>query len=129
MSLLEDRFATAWAVRYPELPFQREVVIPPWEAWSHERKLLGLAKRRQAYRADFVWPEARVAVEIQGAIWKGGAHSTGSGVNRDCAKTLVAQCGGWAVLPLTDRMIIPQQLIWLPRIAQLITDRIHGASR
>jgi very-short-patch-repair endonuclease len=126
MSRLEDRFAAAWLRDYPALLFEREIVISPWHVWSAEKKLLGLSTRRMAYRADFAWIAARVVVEVQGGIWKAGGHSSGSGINRDCAKTVVAQCAGWAVLPITDRMLSgKQQQIWLPKIANLIRRRLE----
>jgi len=129
MSQLEERFASAWKRDYPDLPFDREIVIPPWDIWAREKVLLGLARRRVAYRADFVWLEAMVAVEVQGGIWSLGGHSSGSGINRDCSKTLVAQCAGWAILPITDQMISGKhQRIWLPKIAQLIRGRTRASA-
>lgn len=129
MSRLESRFAAAWMRDFPSLPFVRELEIPPWQAWASERKGLGLSSRTTSYRADFAWPEALVVVEVQGGIWGKGAHSSGTGINRDCAKSVVAQCAGWAVLPITDRMLDGnQQWIWLPRIANLIRDRSHATA-
>lgn len=126
-SHLEETFAAAWAHRFPDLPFQREMEIPPYVDWAPERKLLGLAKRTcKPYRADFAWPCAAVAVEVQGGTWKAGGHSSGYGIQRDCEKAVVAQSGGWLLLPLTKQMLIKQQGIWLPRIARLIVQRKGG---
>jgi hypothetical protein len=129
-SRLEEHFAAAWHRLYPLLPPQREVTIPPWEEWATDRKALGLARRRTCYRADFAWPAARVAVEVQGGIWgrSRGGHTSGTGVNRDCAKSVIAQCGGWLLLPLTDRMIIREATIWMPRLAAAICDRSASIS-
>lgn len=57
------------------------------------------------FRWDRCWPDQRVAVECQGAIWTNGAHSRGSGVARDCLKFSIGAALGWRVLPLTRGMI------------------------
>ena len=102
----------------------REQTIPPWEQWAVERKALGLAKVRRAYVADFLWPEARVVAELQGAIWVKGGHSTGTGIQRDAIKALTAAAGGWVVVGLTADMIGPQGTVWLPKVAGLIRSRM-----
>jgi very-short-patch-repair endonuclease len=123
-SRLEQQFADKWGRLYPGLPFLREVTIEPWEAWAVERKALGLAKVRRAYVADFAWPDARVVVELQGATWTTGAHSTGTGIERDCIKALTAATGGWLVLPLTTQMVGKQGHLWLPKVAAVIQQRM-----
>lgn len=57
------------------------------------------------YRFDRAWPEQFVAVEIQGGLWVNGAHSRGSGVERDCVKFSIAAALGWRVLPISKAMI------------------------
>ena len=54
---------------------------------------------------DRAWPEQRVCVEVQGAVWTNGAHSRGSGVQRDCMKASMAAALGWRCLPVTREMI------------------------
>lgn len=54
---------------------------------------------------DRAWPEQRVCAEVQGAVWTQGAHSRGSGVQRDCLKASLAAAYGWRCLPLTREMI------------------------
>jgi very-short-patch-repair endonuclease len=126
-SRLEAQFAHTWGRLYPGLPFVREVSIPPWEAWASEKKQLGLAKRRVAYRGDFVWEQAQVVVELQGGTFTVGAHSTGTGIERDCIKALTAASGGWLVLPLTAQMVGKQGHLWLPRVAAVILQRMPAA--
>ncbi len=123
-SRLEAQFADRWGRLYPGLPFVREQTIPPWEAWASERKALGLAKVRRAYVGDFVWEQSRVVVELQGATFTVGAHSTGTGIERDCIKALTAAAGGWLVLPLTAQMVGKQGHLWLPRVAAVIRSRM-----
>jgi len=57
------------------------------------------------FRFDRAWPEHMVAVEVQGGVWTNGAHSRGSGVQRDCLKLSMAAAVGWRVLPVTREMI------------------------
>ena len=126
-SRLEQQFSDRWGRSFPDLPFICEQTIPPWEAWATERKALGLAKVRRAFVGDFVWPEARVVVELQGAIWVKGGHSTGGGIERDAVKSLTAAAGGWVVLALTADMIGPQGSVWLPKVAAVIRQRMGVA--
>jgi very-short-patch-repair endonuclease len=55
------------------------------------------------WRFDFCWPIQRVAVEIDGGIWKRGGHSSGTGITRDIDKSNAAQLHGWLMLRFTDR--------------------------
>lgn len=123
-SHLEERFATRWQQLYPGLPFEREFILPAWQHWASERKALGLARRRVTYKADFAWPEAAVALEIQGGTWTLGKHSSGVGIERDCSKSFTAQLSGWACLALTSTMLQRQERIWLPKLAAMISSRM-----
>lgn len=125
-SYLEARFAAQWTVRYPELPFEREHVILGWRDWAAEKKAMGFTTRAVPMRADFAWPAARVALEIQGGQWVKSGHSSGSGLDRDAVKALIAQLDGWALVALTERMLTRQAVIWLPRLEQLIRTRQSG---
>ena len=124
-SHLEQRFSAQWVVRYPDLPFEREHVVPAWRTWAEWKKASGLTTRAQPMRADFAWPAACVAVEIQGGTWgRKSGHSSGSGIERDAIKTLLAQMDGWALIPLTDHMVGRDAQIWLPRLEHLIRSRL-----
>lgn len=59
--------------------------------------------RQFAY--DRVWRDQRVCVEVQGATFVRGGHSTGTGIERDCEKACLAAVHGWRYLPLTKHMI------------------------
>lgn len=76
------------------------------------------------FRFDRCWPNQRVAVEVQGGVWIAGAHSRGSGVQRDCLKLSMAAAVGWRVLPISRAMIESGEAIALIRQALgLETDR------
>jgi very-short-patch-repair endonuclease len=57
------------------------------------------------FRWDFAWPDRKIAVEIQGGTWSGGAHSRGWGIQRDCEKNNLAVCQGWRLLYFTSDMV------------------------
>ena len=58
------------------------------------------------WRFDLAWimaetlrhPEIKVAIEVQGGLWKGGAHARGSGIVKDMEKHNAAVCMGWKIL-------------------------------
>lgn len=58
-----------------------------------EREFVAVKGRR--YRWDFAWPSEGLLVEINGAIWVKGAHSSGIGLERDYEKMAVAAIHGW----------------------------------
>ncbi len=57
------------------------------------------------FRWDFAWSSKRVLVEVQGAIWVRGGHSTGSGITRDATKNNLAVLAGWKPLIVTAEHI------------------------
>lgn len=57
------------------------------------------------FRFDFGWPDARLLVECQGAVWTVGAHSTGAGISRDCEKASLAAVHGYRLIPVTEKQI------------------------
>jgi len=63
-----------------------------------------------------------VAVEVQGGVWTQGAHSRGSGVQRDCLKLSMAAAVGWRVLPVTREMIEDGTAIEMIALALGVTD-------
>ncbi len=66
------------------------------------------------WRFDFAYPIRRIAIEIEGGVWSGGAHTRGKGFSEDCEKYLEALLLGWRVVRL-----VPDQ-ITLPVIERLI---------
>jgi very-short-patch-repair endonuclease len=61
----------------------------------------------RGWRFDYCWPEARLAVEVEGGTRKpgGGRHNRAAGYERDCEKYNRAALGGWVVLRFTTRMV------------------------
>ena len=122
-SSLEQLFLHKWMLRFPSLPPQEQFTIPAWRDFAREQK-----RRGSPMRADFAWPAAAVALELQGGTWgrRRSGHSTGKGIQQDCIKTFVAQHAGWVLLPMTTTMLQGQELIWLPRLADCILRRMKA---
>lgn len=63
------------------------------------------------FRADYCWRSARLIIEKNGGIFRGGkgggsgqgGHSMGVGILRDMEKSNLAQLGGWMYLQYTPR--------------------------
>lgn len=53
------------------------------------------------WRFDFAWPDALVALEVEGAVWVQGRHTRGSGFVKDMEKYNTAAGMGWRVLRVT----------------------------
>lgn len=69
------------------------------------------------WRADFAHVEAKVLIEIEGAVWAKGRHTRGGGFIADAEKYNTATLNGWRVFRLADRMI---SRMWCERIADFI---------
>ena len=70
----------------------------------------GIRKRlRDAGLQDWVFdlacPEYKVAVEVQGGTYSGGAHVRGKGYENDCKKGNAARLAGWQVYAFTGAMV------------------------
>ena len=57
------------------------------------------------WRFDFSWPDRRLAVEVDGGTWVGGAHSRGSGIEKDCEKLAAAVILGYRVMRATTNQV------------------------
>jgi very-short-patch-repair endonuclease len=57
------------------------------------------------FRFDFAWPDRKFAVELEGAIWSNGAHSTPMGILRDMDKGNLAVMLGWSVLRFSPAQV------------------------
>lgn len=57
------------------------------------------------WRFDLAWPEAKVAVELDGGVWTRGRHVRAKGYEADLEKINAAIERGWVVLRYTPQMI------------------------
>ncbi len=56
------------------------------------------ARPERNWAFDYAWPEARLALEVQGGIFTFGRHTTGEGFARDMEKWNAAVQLGWFVI-------------------------------
>lgn len=63
------------------------------------------ADQGRRWRFDAAWPDRKVALEVQGAVFSGGRHSRGAGMRRDYEKHNAAVVAGWTVL-----YVLPEQI-------------------
>lgn len=57
------------------------------------------------FRADFMWPDHKLLLEVDGGQWVGGRHVRPQGFARDCEKASLAAIAGWRVLHVTAEHI------------------------
>lgn len=92
-SALESRFASLWdALGGSELV--REFRFDKTRRW----------------RADFASNSARVLIEVEGGVWRGGRHTNPQGFINDAEKYLAATLQGWSVIRLVGEQLNPATL-------------------
>lgn len=82
----------------------------------------GIPGRKFAF--DRAWPDAvpGLAVNVQGAIYVKGGHSTGLGIERDCEVACLAALAGWRYFPVTEKQIKSGQAVaWIAKALGLET--------
>lgn len=57
------------------------------------------------WRFDYCWPDAMVALEVNGGVWTRGRHTRGQGYLNDLEKLNRAQLLGWVVLQVTPQQV------------------------
>lgn len=106
MSNLEDRFlelCASLALPMPEREARFGAMIAGGEGKGVRERLRAL--NLKDWRFDFLWRDARVAVEIEGGTHSGGRHVTGTGYAEDCRKYNAAALAGFMVLRFTSEML------------------------
>jgi very-short-patch-repair endonuclease len=69
-------------------------------------------KRR--WRSDFAWPEQKVIVEVEGAVFSAGRHTRGAGFEGDCEKYNEIALAGFTLIRVTGKHINNGQAIhWI----------------
>jgi len=63
---------------------------------------------------DIGWPLLKIGIEVQGATWRKGGHSSGAGINRDMEKRNLAIINGWRIIEIT-----PQQVCMLDTVTMI----------
>jgi len=106
----------------------RVMDLPPYERQHRfARERVG-----RQWRLDFAWPDAKVAVEIDGGLWpkkgenKPGRHLRPKGFQEDCVKLNTAAWMGWLVFRLTPEMLRHEPETWAVLINETIERRRKG---
>lgn len=110
-SPLESRLAAAIAAAGLPTP-EREFIFHPERKW----------------RMDFAWPEALVALEVEGGTWVRGRHARPKGFAEDCEKYAEAALAGWTVFRVTGEHIGSGQAVeWLRRALERFYEHQEAA--
>jgi very-short-patch-repair endonuclease len=70
------------------------------------------------WRFDYSWPDAKIALEVEGGIWTGGRHTSSAGFIRDLAKYNRAACLGWRVLRVQPKELLTLQVVQMVKEAR-----------
>lgn len=62
-------------------------------------------RHERDWRCDFVWPDLRLIVEVEGGVWTQGRHTRGSGFTKDIEKYNSLTAAGWKVLRFGRREV------------------------
>lgn len=105
-SRLEAKFAQLWRIlEGPEL------------ATEHRFDAVRM------WRLDFAHLATKIAVELEGGIWKQGRHNRPAGFRSDCIKYNAATAQGWRVFRLTVDMIDPDNVMPILELIREGADR------
>lgn len=72
------------------------------------------------WRFDYAWPDARVAVELEGGVYTNGRHVRPDGFTGDCVKYNHAALNGWRVLRFTGQLLSEDPATCISQVAQLL---------
>ena len=106
---LEPAFLAAWhhcniATDGPKPEPELEYRFHPFRKW----------------RFDFAWPEQKVAVEMEGGVFIGGAHTRGGHYQSDCEKYNAAVLLGWRILRYTTADVRKRPIQMVREVLQLL---------
>lgn len=90
MALSEGEELMALHIRVEKLP-------APEREWRFHPK--------RFWRFDFAWVSRKLAVEVEGGVWRGGRHTSGAGFTKDTEKYNAAALLGWKVLRFTTQQV------------------------
>ena len=73
------------------------------------------------WRFDIAFPTVKVAIEVQGGIWIGGAHARGKYITRDYEKINEALLLGWIILQVQPRDLLTEETVSMVKRAVALT--------
>ena len=83
-------------------------------------RLPELPERKFAW--DFCWPCERLLVDVQGGTWVANSgHTSGTGLERDCEKMVLATLAGYRVMFVTGMQIKDGRAVqWIERALKVV---------
>lgn len=75
---------------------------------------------KRKFLADFAFPQIMLIVEVEGGVYTGGRHVTGSGYTKDCEKYNEASILGYTIIRVTGEMVDSRELTALHFIQRAI---------
>lgn len=99
----EEKIFRAYVAQ--ELDDRFDCLVPEYR-FNNERR----------WRFDYAWPDAGIALEVEGGVWSRGRHTRGAGFLKDCEKYNDAAVRGWIVIRVTpDTLCTPETIALLKR--------------
>jgi very-short-patch-repair endonuclease len=84
--------------------------------WVTEHLFANDGEKPRKWRFDFACLSRKVAVEVDGGVWSGGAHGRGWGIARDMEKGNEATARGWRVIRVMPKELrTPETLALISR--------------
>lgn len=84
------------------------VPLPEYEVVFHPTR---------KFRWDYAYPDAKLAIEVDGGIYSGGKHGQGVGIERDHEKQNMGAAVGWRVMRTTPRKLAKPTTVSLIKLA------------
>jgi hypothetical protein len=78
------------------------------------------------WRFDYAWPDALVALEVEGGVFTGGRHTRGAGFLKDIEKYNRAAVLGWRVLRTTPKELCMGETIEMIKAAMNLSEQQNG---
>ena len=66
---------------------------------------------KRKWRFDFAWESKKLALEIEGMVWRNGRHTRGSGFVKDMEKYNNASMLGWRIIRATPDNFCKEEII------------------
>ena len=104
-----------------EVGFMRAWKMIAGDAWPYPKREFRFHATRK-WRFDFAWERERVAVEMEGGVFTGGAHNRGRQYTMDCRKYNSATAAGWRVLRYTTADICERPVQMIEEITSLLAE-------
>lgn len=81
-----------------------------------------LPETDRKYAWDFAWPCERLLVDVQGGTWVANSgHTSGTGLERDCEKMVLATLAGYRVMFVTGLQVKDGRAVqWIERALKVV---------